>query len=80
MSGEVYEDFDDVLPPRPNGELVHWMDAPPMSFGPAAISLAVVGAFAAGLAAGILALSLQHMAGRERRMSLPLDRKLRGLN
>jgi hypothetical protein len=80
MSERVYEDFDDLLPVRPNGELVHWMDPRPMSLGAAAVTAAVVGAFAAGLGAALLVTSLTQMVRRERRMSLPLDRKLRQLN
>jgi hypothetical protein len=75
-----YVDFDDILPDQPNGELVHWMEPRPLAFGPAALSLAVAGAFALGLAAALAAFSLARLAGPERRMSLPLDRKLRRLN
>jgi hypothetical protein len=80
MSEHFYEDVDDVLPAQPNGELVHWMDPRPMAFGPGALSAAVLGAFAAGLGAAILAISLAQMVRRERRMSAPLERKLRRLN
>jgi hypothetical protein len=83
MSEHVYEDYDDydeVLPGQPNGELVHWMEPRPVSFGPAVLSLAVAGAFAFGLAAALVGLGLSRRSGPERRMSLPLERKLRGLN
>jgi hypothetical protein len=80
MSEHGYEDIDDVLPQAPNGELVHWMDPRPVSFGPAAVTLAVGGAFALGLAAALLALGLSRLAGPERRMTVPLERKLRRLN
>ena len=80
MSEHVHGDFDDLLPPRPNGELVHWMDPRPMSLGAGAVSVVVLGAFAAGLGAALLVTSLSQMVRRERRMSLPLDRKLRQLH
>jgi hypothetical protein len=75
-----YEEFDDVLPNEPKGELVHWMEPRPLTFGPAALSLAVAGAFALGLATALVAVSLSRMAGPERRLSAPLERKLRRLN
>jgi hypothetical protein len=80
MSEHSYEDFDEMLPGRPNGELVHWMDARPVHFGPTVLSLAVAGAFALGLAAALIGMSLARLSGPERRMSLPLERKLRQLN
>jgi hypothetical protein len=80
MSEHGYEDYDEVLPDQPNGELVHWMEARPLSFGPAAISLAVLGAFALGLAAALAAVSVAKIGGPERRMSAPLERKLRRLS
>ena len=80
MTENSYEDFDDVLPGEPNGELVHWMEPRPLTFGPTGLSLAVAGAFALGLAAALLAVAAARMAGPERRMSLPLEQKLRRLN
>jgi hypothetical protein len=80
MSEYAYDDIDEILPDQPNGELVHWMDPRPMSFGPAILTLAVGGAFALGLAAAMVALNLSRQAGPERRMTLPLERKLRGLS
>ena len=80
MSDYNYEDYDDVLPEEPSGELVHWMEPRPMTFGPAGLSLAVAGAFALGLATALIAVGVSRLAGPERRMSLPLDRKLRRLS
>jgi len=80
MSENSYEDFDDDLPEEPGGEVVHWMEPRPLTFGPAGLSLAVAGAFALGVAATLLAVGLVRMAGHERRMSLPLERKLRGMS
>jgi hypothetical protein len=79
MSEHSYEDFDDVLPAEPNGELVHWMEPRPLSFGPAGLGVAVAGAFALGLAAALIVVGVTRLAGPERRMSLPLERRLRGL-
>jgi hypothetical protein len=80
MSEDAYEDYDDVLPGEPNGELVQWMEPRPMTFGATGLSLAVAGAFALGLAAALIAMGVSRMAGPERRMSLPLERKLRRLS
>jgi hypothetical protein len=80
MSEHSYEDYDDVLPDEPNGELVHWMEPRPLTFGPAGLTLAVAGAFALGLATAMIALGVSRLAGPERRMSLPLERKLRRLS
>jgi hypothetical protein len=80
MSEHSYEDFDDVLPEEPNGELVHWMEPRPMTFGPAGLALAVGGAFALGLATALLAVGLTRMVGTEARVGLPLEPRLRRLN
>jgi hypothetical protein len=80
MSEHSYEDVDDVLPPVANGELVHWMEPRPLSFGPAGLGLAVAGAFALGLATALIALGVSRLAGPERRMTAPLERKLRRLS
>ena len=80
MTENSYEDDYEDLPEEPNGELVHWMEPRPLSFGPAGLSLAVAGAFALGLATALIAIGVSRLAGPERRMSLPLDRKLRRLS
>ena len=80
MSEHSYEDYDDVLPEQPNGELVHWMDPRPLSFGPAGIAVAVAGAFALGLASAMFVFAVSRLGGAERRMSAPLERKLRRLS
>ena len=80
MSDDSYEEFGDLLPEEPGGELVHWMEPRPLTFGPAGVSLAVAGAFALGLATALIAMGVGRMAGPERRMSLPLERKLRRLS
>ena len=80
MSENAFEDYDEVLPDEPSGELVHWMEPRPLTFGPAGIALAVGGAFALGMATALIAIGVSRLAGPERRMSLPLDRKLRRLS
>ncbi len=79
MKDNSYEDYDDVLPEEPNAEVVHWMEPRPLSFGAAGLSLAVAGAFALGLATALIAVGVSRLSGSERRMSPPLDRKLRRL-
>jgi hypothetical protein len=79
MGEHSYDDFDEVLPEEPNGELVHWMEPRPLSFGPAGVGVAVAGAFALGLTAALIVVAVGRMAGTERRMSVPLARRLRGL-
>jgi hypothetical protein len=80
MSEHSYEDFDEILPEEPNGELVHWMEPRPMTFGPAGLAMAVGGAFALGLATALIAVGLTRMTAQERRISLPLEPRLRRLN
>lgn len=80
MLENSYEDDYEDLPEEPGGELVHWMEPRPLSFGPTGLSLAVAGAFALGLATALIAMGVSRLAGPERRMSLPLDRKLRRLS
>lgn len=63
MSDSVFEDIDDVLPTEPNGELVHWMEPRPLSFGPTGISLATAGAFALGALATLSVLAMFHLLG-----------------
>jgi hypothetical protein len=77
MSDIGYQDYDEVLPEEPNGELVHWMEPRPLTFGPAGLSLAVAGAFALGLATALIAVGLTRMSGPERGHRLQLAPKLR---
>jgi hypothetical protein len=58
MGEPVFDDIDDILPPEPNGEVVHWMQARPISIGAAGISMTVLGAFALGALATVAALAL----------------------
>ncbi len=69
-SGFGREDWDEVLPNEPNGEVVHWMEPRPMAFGPAGISLAAAGAFALGAAATVTVLALMHWLGPDRRVEV----------
>jgi hypothetical protein len=79
MSDSVFEEIDDVLPPEPNGEIVHWMEPRPLRLGAAGISLATASAFALGALTAVAVLGLMHWLGPERetpRLRLPLRRRL----
>jgi len=80
MSEHSYEDFDEVMPEEPNGELVHWMEPRPLTFGPAGLALAVGGAFVLGLATAMIAVGLMRMTDQDRRIGLPLEARLGRLN
>jgi hypothetical protein len=78
MSESVFEDIDDVLPPEPSGEIVHWMEARPIRLGPAGISLATASAFALGAMTTVAVLGLMHWLGPQRqapRLRLRLRRR-----
>jgi hypothetical protein len=77
MSDIGYEEYDEILPDEPNGELVHWMEPRPMTFGPGGLSLAIAGAFALGLATALIAVGLTRLTGPDRRTRLQLAPKLR---
>ena len=70
MSEHNYGDFDDVLPEEPNGELVHWMEPRPMSFGAGAVALAAARGVALGLATALAVVGLARL-GSEDRLALP---------
>ncbi|WP_374471759.1 hypothetical protein [Phenylobacterium sp.] len=72
-----HEDWDDVLPNEPNGEVVHWMEPRPMSVGPAGISMAAAGAFALGALTTVAVLAMMHWLKPERRVTLPNLRRWR---
>jgi hypothetical protein len=55
---ESLEDAGPVLPQEDDGELVHWMEKKPLSLGPPGVSAAVLGGFALGVAATLVALAL----------------------
>jgi hypothetical protein len=65
MSEHSYDDFDDVLPEEPNGELVHWMEPRPMSFGAGAVALAAASGFALGLATALAIVGLARLRADE---------------
>lgn len=56
-----YVDVEDDVPEEPDGEIVHWMEAKPLSIGPAGLSGAVAGAFVLGAATAVGVLALMHM-------------------
>jgi hypothetical protein len=76
MSEHGQDYVDDILPPEPNGELVHWMEPRPLSVGPAGISVAAVGAFALGAAVTVGVLALMHWLGPARELGAPRRRRL----
>jgi hypothetical protein len=66
MSDDAMEEsLSDVGPALPadeeGGELVHWMDKPPMSLGVAGVSLTAVGGFALGVAAVLAVLAFTEL-------------------
>jgi hypothetical protein len=58
MTESPFDDIDDVLPPEPNGELVHWMEPRPLTVGATGISLATGAAFALGALAALAVVGL----------------------
>lgn len=75
MTEHMNEDYDDVLPSEPNGEVVHWMAPRPMSVGPAGVSMAAAGAFALGAVAAVAVLAVMHWLGPERKIEAPRFRR-----
>jgi hypothetical protein len=68
------EEWDEVLPNEPNGEVVHWMEPRAMAFGPAGISFAAAGAFALGAVATVTVLAFMHWLGPDRRVEVQRPR------
>jgi hypothetical protein len=66
MSDQTQDGIGDVLPPQPDGELVHWMDSRPLSIGPAGVSITAGAAFTVGVVAAVAVLALLHWLGPER--------------
>ena len=58
MTERMLDEIDDILPPEPNGELVHWMQPRPLTVGPAGISIATAAAFAIGALTAVAAFAL----------------------
>jgi len=65
---EHYDEFDDTLPPEPNGELVHWMEPRRLTLGTAGISVATASAFALGALTAVTVLGLLHWIGPQREL------------
>lgn len=76
MSERMAEDFDDILPEEPNGEVVHWMPAKPLTVGPAGISIATLSAFAVGAAAAVAVIGLMHWLQPQRSVVTRVRSKL----
>jgi hypothetical protein len=82
MTDTVFEDVDEVLPPEPSGEIVHWMEPRPLRLGPAGVSVATATAFVLGALTTVAVLGLMHWLGPERqapRLRLPQQLRLRRL-
>jgi hypothetical protein len=74
MSEQIYDELDETTPapaPAANGELVHWMDRPPLRVGPAGVSMTAGAAFAFGALAAVGVLALLHLLGPERTIEVP---------
>ena len=63
MTDSVLDEIDDILPPEPNGEVVHWMEPRPLTVGATGISIAVATAFALGALTAVATLALMHWLG-----------------
>ena len=74
MSEHAYEDYDEVLPEEPNGELVHWMAPRPKSFSMGAVAIAAAGGFALGVASALIVMGTLRLAVEDRRLALPFRR------
>jgi hypothetical protein len=66
MSEQTQDGIGDVLPPDPNGELVHWMDKKTLSVGPGGLSATAGAAFSLGVVATLAVLALVHWLGPQR--------------
>lgn len=66
-----YEDWDDVLPNEPNGEVVHWMAPRPMALGPTGATVAAAGAFALGALTTAAVFAVLHLMKSEDRDIFP---------
>jgi hypothetical protein len=71
MTEHSFEDIDDVLPPEPNGELVHWMEPRPLTVGATGISLATAAAFALGALAALAVVGMIVGPARLREAAIP---------
>jgi hypothetical protein len=66
MSEQVIEEVADLEQPTPDGELVHWMQRPPLRVGPAGMGVTAGAAFTLGVVAAVATLALMHWLGPER--------------
>jgi hypothetical protein len=55
---ESLEDIGPALPEAEEGEVVHWMEKPPMKVGWLGLSATAVGAFSLGMVAGMAVFAL----------------------
>ena len=78
MSEQVYDELDGARPaaaPVANGELVHWMDRPPLKVGAAGVTITAGAAFTLGVVTAVGVLALAHWLGPERVVEMRRVRK-----
>ena len=75
MSEQIIEELDDLAQPAANGELVHWMEAKPLSVGSAGITGTALGAFALGAVAAVALLGVAHLLRPAPRMLIERFRR-----
>ncbi len=70
MSEPVIDEVDNLEQPTTDGELVHWMDRPPLRVGAAGVGLTAGAAFTLGVVATVTTLALMGWLGPERVVEL----------
>ena len=69
MSEQVYDELGGATPapaPAANGDVVHWVDRPPLKVGAAGVSITAGAAFTLGVVTAVGVLALAHWLGPER--------------
>ncbi|MGZ3374979.1 MAG: hypothetical protein ACXU8S_00105 [Phenylobacterium sp.] len=66
MSEQVIDEVEDLSQPAADGELVHWMERPPLKVGAAGVSITAGAAFTLGVVTAVGVLALAHWLGPER--------------
>jgi hypothetical protein len=70
MSEQVIDEIDDLQQPAADGELVHWMERPPLRVGPAGVGVTAGAAFTLGVVVAVGTLALLGWLGPERVVEL----------
>jgi hypothetical protein len=66
MDEPVVEALEDLEQPTSDGEMVHWMERPPLRVGAAGVTITAGAAFTLGVVAAVGTLALMHWLGPER--------------